>query len=57
MGLLTQLSLGIRSGNMQAVIMVVDSSDRKRVGLTKAELHKMMEHEVCMPHNIQVCNI
>ena len=30
----------------QAVIMVIDSSDRERLPLIRDELHKMMEHEV-----------
>ena len=31
---------------MQAVIMVIDSSDRDRLHVSAEELHRMMEHEV-----------
>jgi hypothetical protein len=33
----------------QVVIMVVDSTDVKRLHLSKKELHTMMEHEVRAP--------
>lgn len=31
---------------MQAVIMVIDSTDAARLDIAKHELHQMMEHEV-----------
>lgn len=30
----------------QIVILVVDSTDRERLSLTKEELHRMLSHEV-----------
>lgn len=35
----------------QIVILVVDSTDRERLTLTKEELHRMLSHEV----RIQLC--
>lgn len=29
------------------LILVVDSTDRERLQVTKGELHQMLEHEVC----------
>lgn len=34
------------SSIFQIVILVVDSTDRERLGLTKEELHRMLSHEV-----------
>lgn len=33
----------------QFVILVVDSTDRERLTLTKEELHRMLAHEVQIP--------
>ncbi len=36
------------------LIMVVDSTDRERLNVTKEELYKMLEHEVIIIH-VFVC--
>lgn len=35
---------------LQIVILVVDSTDRERLTLTKEELHRMLAHEVSHIH-------
>lgn len=34
---------------LQFVIVVVDSTDRERISVTKEELYKMLAHEVSAP--------
>uniref|UniRef100_A0A6Q2X2H1 ADP-ribosylation factor-like 8 n=1 Tax=Esox lucius TaxID=8010 RepID=A0A6Q2X2H1_ESOLU len=34
--------------NTEFIILVVDSTDRERLVISKEELHKMLAHEVCL---------
>lgn len=38
----------------QIVILVVDSTDRERLTLTKEELHQMLSHEVQTPISLYI---
>lgn len=38
----------------QIVILVVDSTDRERLTLTKEELHQMLSHEVRTPVSLYI---
>lgn len=60
LGLIIQLDFGLALGTarvalpdnsafLQFVIVVVDSTDRERISVTKEELYKMLAHEVSAP--------
>ena len=37
------------------LIVVVDSTDRERLSITKEELYRMLDHEVCVCMYVGVC--